>query len=124
VRLRCARNRTTFHRLVATYGQQGGAVALYTVPPDCRLIADRRSRVRLCVAPPPARQPVSLVAKQSHICHANATWAPYAPLTLVVAHQEIEDLCNVLREQWDHLQELSQAIEQGPVGAPSVKHGA
>ena len=41
-------------------------------------------------------------------CHMN----PYAPLTLVVALQEIEDLPNVLREQWDHLQELSQAIEQ------------
>jgi hypothetical protein len=41
-------------------------------------------------------------------CHMD----PFAPLTLVVALQEIEDLRNVLREQWDHLQELSRAIEQ------------
>lgn len=41
-------------------------------------------------------------------CHVD----PYAPLTLVAALQEIEVLRNVLREQWDHLQELGQAIEQ------------
>jgi hypothetical protein len=51
-------------------------------------------------------------------CHMD----PYAPLTLVVALQEIEDLRNVLREQWDHLQEPGHRA--GPLGAPSVKHGA
>ena len=48
---------------------------------------------------------------------------PYAPLTLVAAFQEMEDLRNVLREQWNHLHELGQAIERARLALRQSNNG-